>query len=109
MPNYGFYGFQPQMKPAKRPRGMTPVRSKPEGAIPPERSSAYRENTERMTLSMPRGLPDIVRPICKALDLEYSKVFRRGLDLFVEENKQKISPRLYASYQVLRRSAEHWE
>jgi hypothetical protein len=67
------------------------------------KSPAYRENTQRMTISLPRGLPEVLRPICRELALEYSKVFRRGLDAFVRENHDKISPELYEQYNRLRK------
>jgi hypothetical protein len=99
-----------KMKPPKRPRAMSAVSSKPgDNEKDKKMSAAYRENTERMTISVPRGLPNLLKSICVDLDLEYSKAFRRGIDLFVEENKNEINPRLYASYQAFRRPSENWE
>jgi hypothetical protein len=98
------------MKPAKRPRPISAGRrDKTDDTA--ERSSAYREYTERMTVSMPKGLSDVLRAICMELDLEYSKVFRRGLDRFIEQmyREKRISPHLYSRYQAFRRSVEHWE
>ena len=63
-------------------------------------SPSYRPNTERMTISLPRGLPGLLRPICKELDLEYSKMFRRGLQMFIEAKhaNKELSEDLYQDY-----------
>jgi hypothetical protein len=42
-----------------------------------------------MTISVPRGVPDAVRPICKKLGLEFSKVMRFGLELFIEDRLRR--------------------
>ena len=43
---------------------------------------ADRKDTEQLTISVPRGLLDVFRPISLQLDLEYSKVLMVGLDAF---------------------------
>jgi hypothetical protein len=98
------------MKPENRPRSISPG-PRPKKEDKAERSSAYREYSERMTISMPKGLADVLRAICLELDLEYSKVFRRGLDRFIEEKHRnhEISSHLYARFQAFRRSVEHWD
>ena len=50
---------------------------------------------DRLTISVPRGLLDVLRPISLQLDLEYSKVLMVGLDAFVRDNRHKISRELY--------------
>jgi hypothetical protein len=90
----------------QRPRSH--IRAK-KTSEPNTKSSAYREYTERMTISVPRGLAVVLRSICNEMDLEYSKVFRRGLDTFIRDNRQLISPELFQRYQAFRRSVEGWE
>ena len=65
---------------------------------------ANRKDTEQLTISVPRGLLDVLRPISLQLDLEYSKVLIVGLDAFVRDNRHKISPELYEEYKRLRNS-----
>jgi hypothetical protein len=69
-----------------------------------KKKPADREDTEQLTISVPRGLLDILRPVSLQLDLEYSKVFIVGLDAFVRDNRHKISPELYEEYKRLRNS-----
>ena len=63
-----------------------------------------RKDTEKLTIYIPRGLLDVLRPISLHLDLEYSKVLIVGLDAFVRDNRHKISPELYEEYKRLRNS-----
>jgi hypothetical protein len=57
-----------------------------------------------MSISIPRGLLAVLRPISLQLDLEYSKVLIVDLDTFVRDNRHKISPELYEEYKQLRNS-----
>ena len=63
-----------------------------------------RKDTEQLTISVPRGLLAVLRPISLQLDLEFSKVLIVGLDAFVRDNRHKISPELYEEYKLLRNS-----
>jgi hypothetical protein len=63
-----------------------------------------RKDTEQLTISVPRGLLIVLRPICTQLDLEYSKVFIVGLDAFVRDNRHELNPELYQDYKRLRNS-----
>ena len=63
-----------------------------------------KQPAEQLTISVPRGLLDVLRPISLQLDLEYSKVLIVGLDAFVRDNRHKISPELYEEYKRLRNS-----
>jgi hypothetical protein len=58
----------------------------------------------RLSISIPRGLLAVLRPISLQLDLEYSKILIVGLDAFVRDNRHKISPELYEEYKRLRNS-----
>jgi hypothetical protein len=62
------------------------------------------KDTEQLTISVPRGLVEVLRPISQQLDLEYYKVLLVGLDAFVRDNRHKISPELYEAYKRLRNS-----
>jgi hypothetical protein len=69
-----------------------------------KKKPADRKNTEQLTISVPRGLVEILHPISQQLDLEYYKVLLVGLDAFVRDNRHKISPELYEAYKRLRNS-----
>jgi hypothetical protein len=69
-----------------------------------EKRPADRKDTEQLTISVPRGLLDVLRPISVQLDLEYPKVLMVGLDAFVRDNRHNISPELYDEYKRLRNS-----
>jgi hypothetical protein len=99
---------KPPVKQSTRPRGMTRAGIADEEVN--TQSSAYRENSERMTVSMPRGMSRVLRSISANLDLEYSKVFRRALDQFIEQQfaAGHIRPENYRAYQDFKRSIEHW-
>jgi hypothetical protein len=65
---------------------------------------AVWRDTEQLTISVPRGLLEVLRPISQQLDLEYYKVLLVGLDAFVRDNRHTISPELYEAYKRLRNS-----
>jgi hypothetical protein len=69
-----------------------------------KKKPADRKDTEQLTISVPRGLVEVLRPIPQQLDLEYYKVLLVGLDAFVRDNRHKISPELYEAYKRLRNS-----
>jgi len=69
-----------------------------------KKKPADRKDAEQLTISVPRGLLDVLRPISLRLDLEYSKVLIVGLDAIVRDNRHKISPELYEEYKRLRNS-----
>jgi hypothetical protein len=69
-----------------------------------KKKPADRKDTEQLTISVPRGLVEVLRPISQQLDLEYYKVLLVGLDAFVRDNRHKISPELYEAYKRLRNS-----
>jgi hypothetical protein len=69
-----------------------------------KKKPADRKDTEQLTISVPRGLVEILRPISQQLDLEYYKALLVGLDAFVRDNRHKISPELYEAYKRLRNS-----
>jgi hypothetical protein len=60
-----------------------------------KKKPADRKDTEQLTISVPRGLLEVLRPISQQLDLEYYKELLVGLDAFVRDNRHKISPELY--------------
>ena len=59
-----------------------------------------RPSLSRFSITMPRGLARVVRSLKTQLDLEYSKIFRRGIDEFMIENfkEGRISKETYARY-----------
>ena len=69
-----------------------------------KKKPAARKNTEQLTISVPRDLLEVLRPISQQLDLEYYKVLLVGLDAFVRDNRHTISPELYEAYKRLRNS-----
>jgi hypothetical protein len=69
-----------------------------------KKKPADGKDTELLTISVPRGLVEVLRPISQQLDLEYYKVLLVGLDAFVRDNRHKISPELYEAYKRLRNS-----
>ena len=69
-----------------------------------KKKPADRKNTEQLTISVPRDLLEVLRPISQQLDLEYYKVLLVGLDAFVRDNRHTISPELYEAYKRLRNS-----
>ena len=69
-----------------------------------KKKPADRKDTEQLTISVPRGLLEVLRPISQQLDLEYYKVLLVGLDAFVRDNRHQISPELYEAYKRLRNS-----
>ena len=69
-----------------------------------KKKPADRKDTEQLTISVPRGLLEVLRPISLQLDLEYSKVLMVGLDAFFRDNRHKINPELYEEYKRLRNS-----
>ena len=71
-----------------------------------KKKPADRKNTEQLTISVPRDLLEVLRPISQ--DLEYYKVLLVGLDAFVRDNRHTISPELYEAYKRLRNSL-WWE
>ena len=69
-----------------------------------KKKPADRKNTEQLTISVPRDLLEVLRPISQQLDLEYYKVLLVGLDAFVRDNRHTLSPELYEAYKRLRNS-----
>ena len=69
-----------------------------------KKKTTAQKDTEQLTITVPRGLLAVLRPISLQLDLEYSKVLIVGLDAFVRDNRHKISPELYEEYKRLRNS-----
>ena len=65
---------------------------------------ANRKDTEQLTISVPRGLLEALRPISQQLDVEYYRVHLVGLDAFVRDNRHTMSPELYDAYKRLRNS-----
>jgi hypothetical protein len=59
-----------------------------------------RPNLGRFSITMPTGLADVVRSLKPILDLEYSKIFRRGIEEFIIENFEKglISKETFGNY-----------
>jgi hypothetical protein len=69
-----------------------------------KKKPAESRDTEKLTMSVPCGLIEVLRPISQRLDLEYYKVLLVGLDTFVRDNRHTISPELYEAYKRLRNS-----
>jgi hypothetical protein len=59
---------------------MSPPRKRPEN----KKSSSYRERTDRITFSVPKGLPDDLADLAKLLDLNQSQITRKGILLILE-------------------------
>jgi hypothetical protein len=69
-----------------------------------KKKPAEQKDTEQLSISVPRGLLEVLRPISQQLNLEYYKVLLVGLDAFVRDNRHTISPELYEAYKRLRNS-----
>ena len=70
---------------------------------PPKKKGANkndRPNTERFSISYPAALARVVRRLPVEVDLELSKIFRQGVDLYVdiEHTKGKISHKTHERY-----------
>jgi hypothetical protein len=65
---------------------------------------ADQKDAEHLSISVPRGLLEVLRPISQQVDLEYYKVLLVGLDAFLRDNRHTISPELYEAYRRLRSS-----
>ena len=65
-----------------------------------------RPGLQRFSVSLPVALARFVRGLKPQLDLEYSKIFRNGLDKVIEEayREGKINRQFYDDYWVARRS-----
>jgi hypothetical protein len=79
------------------------------GAAPskkPKKNPNDRPGLERFSVSLPIALGRMVRALKPQLDLEYSKIFRSGLDEVVERSFEagKISRKFYEEYKAIRRS-----
>jgi hypothetical protein len=81
-----------------------PVANKLAALIRVKKKPAERKDTEQLTISVPRGLLEVLRPISEQLDLEYYKVLLMGLDAFVRDNRHTINPELYEAYKRQRKS-----
>jgi hypothetical protein len=68
-------------------------------------NSNERPNLRRFSLSMPRELARTVAKLKPMLDQEYSKLFRHGFDLVVNEGFKngKIDKKTYDEYWTVRR------
>jgi hypothetical protein len=65
-----------------------------------------RPGLSRFSVSLPTALGRMVRALKPQLDLEYSKIFRSGLDEVVQRSFEegKISKKFYEEYREIRRS-----
>lgn len=64
-----------------------------------------RPGLQRFSVSLPAALARVVRGLKGEVDLEYSKIFRKGMDLFVRMSYEKgeISKKTYDRYWAERR------
>lgn len=64
-----------------------------------------RPHLARFSVSLPVELGRIIRGLAPQLDMEYSKIFRAGLDAVVEQalHQGKISMKFYQDYKAARR------
>jgi hypothetical protein len=69
-----------------------------------KKKPADQKDAEHLSISVPRGLLEVLRPISQQVDLEYYKVLLVGLDAFVRDNRHTISPEFYDAYRRLRNS-----
>ena len=65
-----------------------------------------RPGLQRFSVSLPDALARFVRGLKPQLDMEYSKIFRSGLDQVVEQayREGKINRQFYDDYWVARRA-----
>jgi len=65
-----------------------------------------RPGLQRFSVSLPTSLARVVRGLKGEMDLEYSKIFRKGLDLIVDMgyNKGEISKQTHDRYWTERRA-----
>ena len=87
-----------RFKRGRRPGSLGPKK--------PVKNPNDRPGLERFSVSLPTALGRMVRALKPQLDLEYSKIFRSGLDQVVELSFQegKISKKFYEDYRAIRRS-----
>ena len=80
---------------------MTEYPKKPKGVNPNDRPGLHR-----FSVSLPVGLARYVKGLKPQLDMEYSKIFRAGLDAVVEQayREGKIDRKFYDDYWGERRS-----
>lgn len=75
----------------------------------PPKDKAFNPNDrpglQRFSVSVPAELARVVRGLKGEMDLEYSKIFRKGLDLIVDmaEKKGEISKKTSVRYWEIRR------
>jgi hypothetical protein len=76
------------------------------GTSKPKKNPNDRPGLERFSVSLPTALGRMVRALKPQLDLEYSKIFRSGLDEVVERSFEsgKISRKFYDDYREIRRA-----
>jgi hypothetical protein len=58
---------------------------------PDMKPTSERPNTERLSFSMPTGLPDVVRAIASETDMSMSQLLRSALDQVVAKNSYRLS------------------
>ena len=70
----------------------------------------YRDNRDRMTISLPLGAKDFIIGVSNELDLdlENSRIVRDALDVFIEKMyaENRIDRRLYSRWKEFRKQ---WE
>jgi hypothetical protein len=73
---------------------------------PKKKNPNDRPGLQRFSVSLPIELGRMVRALKPQLDLEYSKIFRSGLDEVVERSyaQGKIGRKFYEDYKTIRRS-----
>lgn len=83
-------------------RGRTP--GKKLAAYGKKKNPNDRPSLQRFSVSLPVALARVVRKLKGEMDLEYSKIFRKGLDLVVAEayKKREITQKTYDNYKSAR-------
>src|ERR1700751_5040309 len=62
-----------------------------------------RPNLRRFSVSVPAEMDRCIRRIRAECDIEFAKIFRSGLDEFVNMNSDKISPETRREYWRIRK------
>lgn len=85
-------------------RGRKPGQKKSGDKTPKDKND--RPNLTRFSVSLPVALGRVVRSLNSEMDLRYSQIFRKGLDLVVKEafDERKITIKTYDHYKAARDS-----
>ena len=85
-------------------RGRKPGKKVDDYENPKDKNA--RPSLDRFSVSLPIALGRVVRRLKPEMDLEYSKIFRKGLDLVIKEafDERAITQKTYDNYKAARDS-----